>query len=80
MLEIDHGWVHSIYTNDPDGISVEFAVITQPLTHADKAEAEALLFAESPSLDAATPWAWLHMPGVDEPTVLMEGTVKEGSV
>ena len=39
VLEIDHGWIHSIYTEDPDGNPVEFAVLTQPFTEADAAEA-----------------------------------------
>ena len=32
VTEIDHGWVHSIYTLDPDGIVVEFAVLTRDFT------------------------------------------------
>ena len=35
VLEIDHGWIASIYTEDPDGIAVEFATLTRPFTRAD---------------------------------------------
>ena len=50
VLEVDHGWVHSIYTEDPDGITVEFAVVTQPFSEQDAADAERLLFAEDAPL------------------------------
>src|SRR5262245_26659965 len=49
VLEIDHGWIHSIYTEDPDGITVEFAVLTQDFTEQDAAEALELLRAEHPA-------------------------------
>ncbi|MBE0702784.1 MAG: VOC family protein, partial [Afipia sp.] len=39
VIEIDHGWIHSVYTEDPDGIMVEFAVVTRPLTETDIGEA-----------------------------------------
>ena len=48
VLEIDHNWIHSIYTEDPDGIVVEFAVMTQEFTEQDSAEALDLLRAENP--------------------------------
>jgi catechol 2,3-dioxygenase-like lactoylglutathione lyase family enzyme len=48
VTEIDHGWVHSIYTLDPDGIVVEFAVLTRDFTESDAEEALALLRAKSP--------------------------------
>ena len=60
VLEIDHGWVHSIYTEDPDGIAVEFAVITRPLGERDAAEALELLRAESPSMSPAKPKVLVH--------------------
>ena len=53
VLEIDHGWVHSIYTTDPDGIVVEFAVLTQDFTAEDAEEALALLRTDSPQPSAA---------------------------
>ena len=52
VLEIDHGWVHSIYTQDPDGIAVEFAVLTRDLGREDAEEALELLRAESPERSA----------------------------
>jgi len=53
VTEIDHGWVHSIYTLDPDGIVVEFAVLTRDFTDEDAEEALALLRAKSPAPSAA---------------------------
>ena len=55
VLQIDHGWITSIYSEDPDGIAVEFAVVTQPFTDADKTEALALLRAEAPAVNAPPP-------------------------
>lgn len=48
VLEIDHGWVHSIYTEDPDNIAVEFAVLTRDFTDDDSRRALELLSAEAP--------------------------------
>lgn len=62
VLEIDHGWIHSIYTNDPDGISVEFAFLTTSLTEADASQAEELLFAAAPPIDADEPIITFHEP------------------
>lgn len=60
VLEIDHGWIHSIYTEDPDGIAVEFAVMTRALTEDDKREALELLRAESPSPSSRRPKVQVH--------------------
>lgn len=60
VLEIDHGWIYSIYTEDPDGIAVEFAVMTQSLTEADAREALELLRAESPPLASTSPKISVH--------------------
>lgn len=60
VLEIDHGWIHSIYTEDPDGIAVEFAVLTRPFTEADADEALQLLRAESPPMSPAKPRVSFH--------------------
>ena len=54
VLEIDHNWVTSIYTEDPDGIAVEFAVLTKPFTEADSDEALTLLREKDP-LPSAPP-------------------------
>jgi catechol 2,3-dioxygenase-like lactoylglutathione lyase family enzyme len=40
VLEIDHGWITSIYTEDPNGITVEFAVLTREFTEEDARTAE----------------------------------------
>ncbi len=60
VLEIDHGWIHSIYTEDPDGITVEFAVLTQPFTEADAREALELLRAEKPEISGSKPNISIH--------------------
>jgi catechol 2,3-dioxygenase-like lactoylglutathione lyase family enzyme len=60
VLEIDHGWIHSIYTEDPDGITVEFAVLTQPFTDEDARQAKELLTAKSPTPSSAKPNVTLH--------------------
>jgi len=60
VLEIDHGWIHSIYTEDPDGIAVEFAVLTEPFSEADAAQAPELLWAESPPLSPVKPSITFH--------------------
>lgn len=60
VLEIDHGWVHSIYTEDPDGIVVEFAVLTRALTEQDAREAQDLLRAVDPPLSAEKTRIVLH--------------------
>lgn len=60
VLEIDHGWITSIYTEDPDGIAVEFATITQPLGERDAAEALELLRAAAPAPNAPAPKVTFH--------------------
>jgi catechol 2,3-dioxygenase-like lactoylglutathione lyase family enzyme len=60
VLEVDHGWVHSIYTEDPDGITVEFAVLTRDLTREEAVEAQALLRAEKPVRSAPPKQMSLH--------------------
>lgn len=60
VLEIDHGWVHSIYAEDPDGIAVEFAFLTRALTEEDAREAHELLHAEAPTPQATKPRVTVH--------------------
>ena len=55
VAEINHGWCTSIYTNDPNGIMVEFCVTTAAFTDADRAEAALLMQAEMPELDLTAP-------------------------
>ena len=50
-VRIDHGWCTSIYTNDPNGVTVEFCSSTRELTAADRAEALELLHATEPRLN-----------------------------
>ncbi|MEM9203412.1 MAG: VOC family protein [Actinomycetota bacterium] len=61
VVEIDHGWIQSIYTEDPDGNVVEFAIVTEAFTSDDAAEALDLLTAEDPPL-APEPRITLHQP------------------
>jgi catechol 2,3-dioxygenase-like lactoylglutathione lyase family enzyme len=61
VVEIDHGWCTSIYITDPNGIMVEFCTTTAAFTDADRAEAAALLFAETPELED-TPTITVHDP------------------
>jgi catechol 2,3-dioxygenase-like lactoylglutathione lyase family enzyme len=49
VLEIDHNWVTSIYTEDPDGIAVEFAVLTESFSEDDAKEALELLRSPNPT-------------------------------
>ncbi len=63
VLEIDHGWIHSIYTEDPDGIVVEFAVVTRPFTDEDAREALELLRAENPPPAPRKPKIRMHKAG-----------------
>jgi catechol 2,3-dioxygenase-like lactoylglutathione lyase family enzyme len=50
--QIDHGWCTSVYTNDPNGILVEFCTTTHAFTEQDRAEAAAMLAASAPALEA----------------------------
>ena len=58
--EIDHGWCVSIYTNDPNGVMVEFCLTTRAPDAADRAEALRLLDAPRPELPTAPPPIRLH--------------------
>ena len=60
VLEIDHGWIHSIYTEDPDGWTVEFAFLTQDFSDDDAREALELLSAEKPEMRSTKPIISLH--------------------
>lgn len=60
VLEIDHHWIRSVYTEDPDGIAVEFAVLTRELTKDDADEALKLLRMSSPPIGTDPPKVWFH--------------------
>ncbi len=62
VLEIDHGWIASIYTEDPDGIAVEFATLTKPLSPEHAALALELLNAENPPPSEHEPVIEFHVP------------------
>lgn len=51
VVEVDHEFILSIYTKDPDGTLVEWTLPTRTLTDADRAEAEALLADDSPATE-----------------------------
>jgi catechol 2,3-dioxygenase-like lactoylglutathione lyase family enzyme len=53
VMEIDHGWCHSIYVVDPNGILVEFCTSTRVLGDADREAAERLLRATAPEVEPA---------------------------
>lgn len=50
VMEVDHGWCHSVYARDPNGILVEFCATTDP-GFADPEEALRLLDDPAPALD-----------------------------
>jgi catechol 2,3-dioxygenase-like lactoylglutathione lyase family enzyme len=62
VLEIDHGWIVSIYTEDPDGIAVEFATLTTPFTAVDADEALVLLEHQDPPMSTDEPSIQFHVP------------------
>jgi hypothetical protein len=43
VMEIDHDWCVSIYTQDPNGILVEFCTLVRDFTAADRERALELL-------------------------------------
>jgi catechol 2,3-dioxygenase-like lactoylglutathione lyase family enzyme len=55
VARIDHGWCTSIYTDDPNGIMVEFCTLTRPLTADDRRDAQEYLAAARPPIDTTPP-------------------------
>jgi catechol 2,3-dioxygenase-like lactoylglutathione lyase family enzyme len=51
VVEVDHEFIVSIYTRDPDGTLVEWTYPTRALTLEDRAEAERLLADDSPATE-----------------------------
>lgn len=51
VVELDHGWCHSIYATDPNGILVEFCCTTRPFTEEEVTQSGDLLGAPSPDLE-----------------------------
>jgi catechol 2,3-dioxygenase-like lactoylglutathione lyase family enzyme len=52
VVEIDHEWCTSIYATDPNGVMVEFCHTTREFTADEIAQAEKLLHAATPRLEA----------------------------
>ena len=48
---VDHGFIRSAYTLDPDGTMVEWTYRTGPLTATDRTEAHAILADDSPATE-----------------------------
>ena len=55
-VRIDHGWCTSIYTDDPNGIMVEFCCTTRVFDDHDRKQANERALAASPDVDQ-TPMA-----------------------
>jgi catechol 2,3-dioxygenase-like lactoylglutathione lyase family enzyme len=51
VSEVDHDFIRSIYTRDPDGNLVEFTVDTRALDESDRIEAEEILADDSPATE-----------------------------
>ena len=51
VVEVDHEFIVSIYTKDPDGTLVEWTMATRALTADDRAEAERLLADDTPATE-----------------------------
>ncbi len=51
VVRIDHGWCVSIYTNDPNGIMVEFCCTTRVFGQGDRQEADRLRRSGTPEVD-----------------------------
>lgn len=51
VVEVDHGFCRSIYTEDPNGNTVEWCADARPLDDTDRAEAAALLADPNPPLE-----------------------------
>jgi catechol 2,3-dioxygenase-like lactoylglutathione lyase family enzyme len=49
VSEVDHDFIRSIYTRDPDGNLVEFTVDTRVLDESDRIEAEEIIADDSPA-------------------------------
>ncbi len=52
VLEVDHEWCTSIYATDPNGVMVEFCHTTRAFTADEIADAQKLLYAPRPELEA----------------------------
>ncbi len=55
VLEIDHDWCVSVYTQDPNGWMVEFCTLTREFNETDRAEALDLLGQKTPAVSEGGP-------------------------
>lgn len=55
VSEVDHEFIASIYSKDPDGNMVEFTTNTRQLDENDRKEAQRLLHDETPAVDPDYP-------------------------
>ena len=67
VMEIDHGWCHSIYTKDPNDNLVEFCLTIGAFSAADRDEAVAALSATAPAFSKTPPRIEMHRAGKDTP-------------
>ncbi|HJV09700.1 MAG TPA: hypothetical protein VJ653_08455, partial [Acidimicrobiales bacterium] len=51
VSEVDHEFIHSIYTRDPDGNVVEWTCVIRPLDESDRIEAQRLLTDDEPATE-----------------------------
>jgi catechol 2,3-dioxygenase-like lactoylglutathione lyase family enzyme len=67
VRELDHDFIHSIYTFDPDGTLVEWTYPQRPLGEQDREEADRLLFDDTPPV-AEEGWEpKIHLPAHPRP-------------
>jgi catechol 2,3-dioxygenase-like lactoylglutathione lyase family enzyme len=52
VSDVDHDFIRSAYTIDPDGTMVEWAYRVRPLTEEDRAEAASILANDTPATEA----------------------------
>ena len=62
VSQVEHEFIESIYTLDPDKNLVEFTVPTVPITEADREEAHRLIFDDSPATIPEYP-STMYEPG-----------------
>jgi catechol 2,3-dioxygenase-like lactoylglutathione lyase family enzyme len=51
VMEVDHGFCRSLYTADPNGITVEWCITTRPFDDAERREAGRALHDPHPEMD-----------------------------
>ena len=64
---VDHGFIRSAYTLDPDGTMVEWTYRTGPLTATDRTEAHAILADDSPATEEDYEGEFHPLDGPQEP-------------